>query len=97
MTRKFINPGPWSCRRSTAETWEVNGSHHGIDGPHYIATNLRESHATLIAAAPDLLKAAQQLLSADPFAINPRRPMSPRAKALLALRDAINKATGGEA
>lgn len=95
-------PGPWLADlevypvmvRSQSETWPLVdeiGNEEGRAGAFVCNTGDNKTNARLIAAAPDLLKAAQDVLShkrgEDDWLI--------LAIHCRALEDAIAKATGG--
>jgi hypothetical protein len=82
-------PGAWELRQSNRDYWFID---HNQGGESYTLTKLEcsEVDARLIAAAPDLLVALQDLLSATEETYDNRHE---RQAAL----DAIIKATGGAA
>ena len=81
-------PGPWELRRSVRGYWFID---HEQGGEGYTLTKLdcNEADARLIAAAPDLLAALEELLNALPSATS--------HPAIKAARAAIAKATGESA
>ena len=80
-------PAPWELRRSVRGYWFID---HEQGGEGYTLTKLdcNEADARLIAAAPDLLAALEELLNALPSATT--------HPAIKAARAAIAKATGDE-
>ena len=81
-------PGPWELRRSVREYWFID---HEQGGEGYTLTKLdcNEADAHLIAAAPDLLAALQDFLSATEETYDNRHERQ-------AAIDAIAKAMGGD-
>ena len=101
-------PGPWTYRDTDNDAFEIS-----TDGTHYyregIATvwsaaatytdlrNTGEANARLIAAAPDLLEAAQALTDLLLYtAVRPKEAQPETNRRVDALLAAIAKATGVE-
>ncbi len=84
-------PGPWELRQSSRDYWFID---HEQGGESYTLTKLEcgERDARLIAAAPDLLKALQELL---PIAARSIQGTTDGEPILQTARAAIAKATGG--
>lgn len=55
-------PGPWECRKSRQE-----GMYQVICGNFYVQGLIGEANARLIAAAPALLEALEEVLEIDEF------------------------------
>ena len=100
MTQTTHTPGPWVATRDGIGAWSVRPSINGIDSPQALATMptcgklAREEaafNARLIAAAPELLIALQDLTM---FAMQERGAIHDAA---LRARAAIARATGGAA
>lgn len=91
-------PGPWEVDRNNVHTGQIATIHHciGNDWVEIWSPNwpdseeTQEANANLIAAAPDLLEALQNMVTAYEYEASIDNP------ALLAARSAISKALGEE-
>ena len=93
-------PGPWDVRKSSnpknGTAWRDIVSLGGDFGPSYVGEAL-DVDARLIAAAPDLLAALEEIMGFSPSFIDGRThyvKITPSAKSIRQARAAIAKATG---
>lgn len=101
-------PGPWAIRENgegyfADVNWWEDDAHQAywITGPRFIEVGedmyaFTKSDATLIAAAPDLLAAAEALSDEVIHEVSRDHMCRIPGEALLQLRAAIAKATGAE-
>jgi hypothetical protein len=91
-------PGPWKFGSKTdGDLYKRNIA--GVDGYHVAAVSSRDDHevdanARLIAAAPDLLEALQDLFDADMEHVLMGDGKDDQIEAIAKARAAIAKATG---
>ncbi|SEJ99743.1 hypothetical protein [Achromobacter sp. NFACC18-2] len=104
MTTKHT-PGNWTAGKTGGTVvsdqplpnYTLNGGHDHVDyyGGHLIAESIwRAEDARLIAAAPELLSALEQML--DAFVDDPLTHQYTSGRAADAARDAIAKARGAQ-
>lgn len=98
-------PGPWEAKRNSS-FWEVKPINGGYDGlpftvadvcasaPGFPDAGLQEANARLIAAAPELMEALQELVAEYEPNIKTFATDAPRKAKWMAALNAIAKATG---